>query len=422
MRNKCREFGSSVANGAGLPGVLVVFFLLNLAAGPAPAAQAWTTHILDNKSDGVDGVDMHVDSRGYFFMVAPWEDTGEIRLYLQKQRSKLNSAWVVTTINARSRLKGAEDARFIDTGGDGNVDGVVVATEKGERGLYLFTPKDADLATKGPWNVERLTPSNETVAYLHMGVKDLDGDGAQEIIAGSKDKDGSSAHLYYLFSKIVNGKRVWQRTELSSVADRTRNIVFADLDGNKYQDVIISDNKGIHAYMHPGATANSGSRWQIQTITSKPGNLAICSIGGEEQLVTTVSRNQLDKYAGQIFALNHILTQPEVVPLVSINPAPVNLSTVIPKAVTCGDLNNDGLQDLVIVISEGGAGAFVALQNSDGTWKMEAAGPYAESNKYDNSVLFDVDGDGDLDILTGDETQKDLKGKGVMWIENPHIR
>jgi hypothetical protein len=42
--------------------------------------------------------------------------------------------------------------------------------------------------------------------------------------------------------------------------------------------------------------------------------------------------------------------------------------------------------------------------------------------KYDLVVLVDMDGDGDLDVLTSEETAEDgsKKGLGVIWYENPN--
>jgi hypothetical protein len=44
-----------------------------------------------------------------------------------------------------------------------------------------------------------------------------------------------------------------------------------------------------------------------------------------------------------------------------------------------------------------------------------------EGVKYDFILLKDMDGDGDLDVITSEETAADgsKKGLGVIWYENP---
>ena len=40
--------------------------------------------------------------------------------------------------------------------------------------------------------------------------------------------------------------------------------------------------------------------------------------------------------------------------------------------------------------------------------------------KYDNLELVDVDGDGDLDVVTSEEGEGVISaGLGVLWLENP---
>jgi hypothetical protein len=53
-------------------------------------------------------------------------------------------------------------------------------------------------------------------------------------------------------------------------------------------------------------------------------------------------------------------------------------------------------------------------------WDLVNLTPYADRMKYDNLRLVDMDGDGDLDILTTEEGEGDFTaGEGVLWLENP---
>ena len=92
------------------------------------------------------------------------------------------------------------------------------------------------------------------------------------------------------------------------------------------------------------------------------------------------------------------------------------------KAVEIGDIDLDGRLDLVYSCegaSEGREG--VVWLSYDKTpaeprWTSHAlAGP--QGVKFDRLELLDLDGDGDLDVLTCEERDN----LGVIWYENPTL-
>ena len=84
------------------------------------------------------------------------------------------------------------------------------------------------------------------------------------------------------------------------------------------------------------------------------------------------------------------------------------------------DLDGDLGKKEIIVIPKGGD-LWTATYSGDpmqpGNWKATAITmPGAETRKkMDNAWLGDLDGDGDLDVITTDENG----GWGVIWFENP---
>ena len=82
------------------------------------------------------------------------------------------------------------------------------------------------------------------------------------------------------------------------------------------------------------------------------------------------------------------------------------LGTADSRGVSLGDLDGDG--DLDAFVSNGvvGAGAFTAntVWWNDGTGVFTDSGLRLGSTKSYSSSLGDLDGDGDLDVIVGNET------------------
>ena len=96
------------------------------------------------------------------------------------------------------------------------------------------------------------------------------------------------------------------------------------------------------------------------------------------------------------------------------------------KAVSVGDINGDSKPDIVFSSNTLESPDKVGLiwlsyknQPTDSDWEChELSGPVGY--KFDRMELIDLDGDGDLDVLTCEENfGKDSKGLGVIWYENP---
>lgn len=85
--------------------------------------------------------------------------------------------------------------------------------------------------------------------------------------------------------------------------------------------------------------------------------------------------------------------------------------------VQAADLDLDGDLDLALSFSHADgdrSGVVWLVAGLDGAWSRgEVSGP--PGTKYDNVSLEDVDGDGDLDMVTSEQIDQ----LGVVWYENP---
>ena len=192
----------------------------------------------------------------------------------------------------------------------------------------------------------------------------------------------------------------------------------ADINGDGFSDILFSDRRGAGGGVgwleNPGAARNARSAWKEHHIAD----------GGEQRGPLFLDYADVD---GNGKAEIVAAYQPCRIAIFSRASGDawktkwLNLTGDIggAKAVSVGDLNGDGRADLVASFegAKGPLSGIVWLEQLTNGWKMhDLGGP--EGIKYDLAPLIDLDGDGDLDVVTTEERDQ----LGVIWYENPSIQ
>jgi hypothetical protein len=190
------------------------------------------------------------------------------------------------------------------------------------------------------------------------------------------------------------------------------SIIARDMDGDGIEDILFSDRKG----------KRSGVAWLKNPLDqSKPWTEH--SIGAKDREVMFIDAADFDGDG-----LEDILAAVKPREIVWFRrldrtglkweahsiPMPEKAGTA--KAVKAADVDGDARKEIVFTCERtkrGGMGVGY-LKLVDGKWGAHDISG-GQGTKFDLVEMFDVDGDGDLDAITCEETGN----LGVVWYENP---
>ncbi len=413
----CAELTRSVAV------LLIVGVQVFLTAlGAPPAGGPWIRHTIDDSSSGADGVRVaDVNSDGLPDLVTGWEEGGVTRVYVHPGVETVTQRWPAVTVG---RTPAVADAVFADLDGDGSVD-VVSSCEGTTRTVFVhWAPRDQRLyLDPDSWITEPIPATVGRTQWMFALPMDVDGAYGLDLVLGSK---GDEAVIGWLQSP-ANPRQLenWRFRKLYD-ADWIMSLIEADMDGDGDPDIVASDRKGVASGVlwleHPGSDEVVGN-WAEHRIGASGVEVMFLDLGTVNgpvptNLLASVKPNEIyqfhrpDDPAGQ---------WPADVIKVEF---PEGLGTA--KAVCTGDLDLDGRIDIaysceganppkhgLIWLRNGGPGARVQWKGED------ISGP--EGIKFDRIELLDLDGDGDLDVVTCEENSgPESRGLGVIWYENPH--
>ncbi len=402
----------------------------NLLAGPAAqprSADPWIRHLIDSSSRGADGVRAaDVNGDGLPDLVVGWEQGGITRIYLSSRAGQTRPAWRAVTAG---KTPDVEDGVFFDADGDGVLD--VISSTEGEtrRVLVLWAPRSVDrYAAEEAWTSEPLVSNGSR--WMFAMPMDIDQRRGRDLVIGGKDEGASVAWL----EAPANPRRVqdWTLHRLSD-AGWIMSLIREDMNHDGHPDILLSDRRGPMAGVRWLENPGAGSTGLRKPWTSH----AVGAAGREAMFIEAAD---LDGDGVKEIVVPHYLGNDWRMSVFKSSSASgrdwrgysVRYPEIAgrPKSVAVGDIDLDGRPDIVLACEEARSGkrgiVWLRFRKSplESAWDVfDVSGP--EGVKFDLSLLLDVDGDDDLDIINSEENDNARAGNpglGVVWYENPTRR
>ncbi|MEA3365689.1 MAG: VCBS repeat-containing protein, partial [Candidatus Hydrogenedentes bacterium] len=157
--------------------VIPGFCLFDVSTGVFAAEGAntvWNRHVIDDTSEGADGVRLaDVNGDGLLDIATGWEEGGVVKVYLNPGPARVKTPWPNVIVG---HVKSPEDAVLTDVNGDGAVD-VVSACEGNEQTVYVhWAPKNAaDYLDASLWRTEAFPASQNRMKWMFVAPKQTGG-------------------------------------------------------------------------------------------------------------------------------------------------------------------------------------------------------------------------------------------------------
>lgn len=368
------------------------------------AAGPWKRHAIDSRGRGADGVKLSdINGDGRPDIISGWEEAGEVRVYLNPGPAAARSAWPTVTIgNAAS----PEDAIFADLDRDGAVDAISFCEGK-TRSVYVhWAPKQRSrILDPAAWKQESLPSAAGRMMWMFGIPLQVDGRNGVDIVAGGK-MEGASLGW---FESPADPRQLaaWKWHPLRPLG-WVMSILTPDMDGDGDPDILFSDRRGARS----GVYWLENPAWTEHTVGSTGREVMFIDHAdfdgdGRKDILAAAKPNEV--HVHRRLPGDGTRWESSVITLSG--------NTGTAKAVRSADIDGDGQSEL-ITTSEQAAGDRSGVMY----WKRSASGAWSPHDiggpqgvKYDLIELVDLDGDGDLDLLTTEEVDR----LGVIWYENP---
>jgi hypothetical protein len=354
-----------------------------------------------------------VNGDGLMDIATGWEQGGVVRVYLNPGPQKAKSPWPAVTVG---EARSVEDAVFADLDGDGAMD-VVSCCEGSTQAMYVhWSPKEKRrYLDPAAWKTEAIPTTVNRTRWMFALPMQLDAQRGVDLVVGSKEPNATVGWLRSPESP--RDLSAWTFQPLYR-AGWIMSLQAHDMDGDGDEDVLVSDRKG----------ANRGILW-----LESPGSKAVAAgaawkehrVGGEDREVMFLTMADLDgdgrrdivcAVRGRGISFLRATGDPKQPWRHYEIAMPEGCGTG--KGVAVCDVDGNGKSDIIFTCEDAGGKSgcrWLSYRRSpmDAEWDdHEISGPVGA--KYDRIELLDLDGDGELDVVTTEESES----LGVIWYEN----
>jgi hypothetical protein len=294
--------------------------------------------------------------------------------------SNVSSNTVNIIVGSSNTLR---DVQMVDINSDGNLDLLTSNYASSGGGIILNLGNG-----NGTFKTSTTINAGGGAQPYSIQVADLNRDGKLDIV--------TSLPPFGRFTILLgNGDGKFKApTFLASTKDNT-NFVLTDINNDGLLDIVTAIGNGSTNTSQVGVLLGNGDgRFKAQT-TFSPGtgvgivNLANGDVNGDGNMDIVTANYQTDSASILLGNGNGAFLTPTSVPLGDGT-----------KMVALADMNNDGKLDLVS-LNELGNNISIALGNGNGTFLPAENKAISNASSLKHFKITDLNGDGNLDVLTG---------------------
>lgn len=398
--------------------VLLLLTAYQLSVWAQLAGQPWPRHTIDASSSGADGVKLaDINGDGLLDITTGWEEGGLTKVYLHPGKMQVKKEWPAVTIGSTPSV---EDAVFADMNDDGQWD-VVSCNEGKDKRILLHFAEGNEWVDPGKWQQQLLPASEDLMMWMYAEPMQVDGRRGPDLVAGGK---GDGAAIGWFEAPHRAGQLdAWKWHSVSPLG-WLMGLFLRDMDADGDIDLVITDRKGdlrgCRWLENPGRRKKQRQSWTSHFIGAQGLEVMFMDIadldgdGVEEVLVPERTEENIYIFKRQGKSGNN--WQEQIIALPPI--------TGRAKSVSAGDVNADGIPDLVISTNTYGDGKHGLIWLDGRKLRTPEIADFStisgvHNAKYDKVELLDMDQDGDLDVLICEENYgSGSEGLGVIWYEN----
>mgnify|MGYP001282699519 CR=1 FL=1 len=383
--------------------IIVVISLATIYLIYSKIWYGWDQFVIDSEPVGADGVKViPLDNKDEIHLLASWEESGLTRLYSGKYND-----WNVQNIGITPDV---EDALIVKWGAQNTI---LSFCEGRQKTIYSHTFDKKS----GRWLQNKIPLKLDDSLWMTGSVLEVDQEN-HVVICGGKI-NSSILSLSY-------SSGIYTSQELAK-SEWTMSIIPYDIDNDGDLDIVYTDrlNEGRGCWWLENPNNQFDQKWSKHLIGSGKGEFMFADIAdidadGMDEILVAYKEQAFHgkkiKQASKLIIFNRDNHTSEKWTKEEI---PFPYFTGSAKGIQCGDMNNDGLMDIVLSCEDafkGRIGIFMFINQSGKKWKNQYISSF-KGIKFDQIELHDIDNDNDLDIITTEEWEN----LGVIWFRNPHI-